>query len=292
MEQVSERATASEFAKSTVIRMDNGVGADVTIRHRTSSLVACVLTTMLAASCGGSSTPKSGLRIGITEASEGSLYSGPATISGDAPDPDFDRGSRDTEAFVLGRVVAIGRAHLNTTTGDLVLADSPRGFMPFTTMSVRIDRTLFERPGSRLAATLTVGSVIDVEVAGGKVVIVMDGRTAATMFLINSKGDGAAHGEPTATVKPDDRVDITIAFDSGLNVAVGDEVVAGLTLANVEWLRPGGHSEVRQVQSLADRGASLFRSREGVLETASTSPVKGAPRTLDELVQRARNPER
>ena len=225
-------------------------------------------------------------RIGIVAASEGVLYSGPSTLAGDAPPPDFDRALPFTDTFVRARVLSIGRAHLNTDSGDLVNAPQPVGFFPFTPVTFEIEEIVVQRPRSAVKTDVTVGETMAINLPGGSVTAAMTGAMAATMFLVNDKALDAQNPEKEAPVAATDLVEITIAFDAGVSLAVDDEVVLGLRKTAVEWVTGEGRSTGRELLSIADGASSVVVLKgDSVFAAAHTAP-RGIPTTTRELRER------
>ena len=264
--------------------------------HRRSAVAAALLGLLLqgcAEDPGDSSTAQSAPgpaiqspRIGIVAASEGVLYSGPSTLAGDAPPPDFDRALPFTDTFVRARVLSIGRAHLNTDSGDLVNAQQPVGFFPFTPVTFEIEEIVVQRPRSAVKTEVIVGEQLAIDLPGGSVTAAMTGAMAATMFLVNDKALDPDNPEKETPVAATDQVEITIAFDAGLSLAVDDEVVLGLRKAAVEWVTGDGRSIGRPLLSIADGASSVVvLNGDSVVAAAQTAP-RGMPTTTRELRER------
>lgn len=263
--------------------------------HRRSAVAAALLGLLFqgCADQGDSSTAKNAPgpaiqspRLGIVAASEGVLYSGPSTLAGDAPPPDFDRALPFTDTFVRARVLSIGRAYLNADSGDLVNARQPVGFFPFTPVTFEIEEIVVQRPRSALKTDITAGGQLAIDLPGGSVTAAMTGAMAATMFLVNDKALDPENPEKETPVTATDLVEITIAYDAGLSLAIGDEVVLGVRKASVEWVSDDGRSIGRPLLSIADGASSVVvLNGDSVVAAAQTAP-RGMPTTTRELRER------
>jgi hypothetical protein len=224
--------------------------------------------------------------IGIVTATEGSLYSGPSTLASDAPPPDFDEALPFTDTFVRARVLSIGRAHLNTGSGEFVTAQQPVGFFPFTPVTFEIEELVVQRPRSVVKKDVKVGQRLAIDLPGGSVTVAMTGDIAATMFLANDKALDPTNPEKETPVAPTDVVNITIAYNSGLSLAVDDEVVLGLRKGGVEWVTNDGNSVGRPLLSIANGASSVVVLDGDAVVAASRIAPGHIPKTARELRDR------
>ncbi len=184
----------------------------------------------------------------------------------DLPELTLSRLTDVSDVALSGTVTSIRPAVLNTAEGDWASAARASDdlhqlyadLMPYTDIEIAVETILGARPQSAVDVSEYTDRVV-VTLVGGRVefVITPEQARAIGLQLQPPEPEGSLEGVGTPSLRyPDEDVKVLLQLEHGIDLAVGDRVMAFLRADNIS-LATGGKRAV--LLSVIPEGAGLFR---------------------------------